>query len=132
MTPDFRNEALQASEALKGLHRALIRAEIGKGVQAFQQLHRLMHDPSLAWLRPLSQLLVDVDQLLSEVEELPEDAARSIRAKAEVLLGPASPDRRHGIQQGIANLLWDHPQLAMALGDVRRALKKLPESQADS
>ena len=53
--------------ALRDAHKQLARAEMAEPdaespANPFQQMQRLLHDPSLAWLRPLSDLLVELEK----------------------------------------------------------------------
>jgi len=80
----------EVADSLKELHRALLAAlreeyertqsPIGNAV-AFYQL--LVEDPFFAWLRPMSQLMADVDELLDgDRTPSPEEvqvAARSVQ-----------------------------------------------------
>jgi hypothetical protein len=133
MSGDFTEAARDLSQALQRMHKALVRTEmpaVRDGTQAspgaFAQMQRLMHDPALGWLKPVSSLIVELDQMLSEGETLDEAQAAEIRRGVESLFGPTDPSRQHGIQVAVANRTSEHPEVAMALGDLRRALGALP------
>ena len=134
MAEHYTAPARELSRALRAMHKALVRTEIsgvraGKAPQpgAYAQMQRLLHDPSLEWLKPVSTLIVELDHLLSEVEELDAVHAAEVRGAVEDLFGPSDPDRRHGLEHTVGTLTSEHPEVAMALGDLRRALAALPE-----
>ena len=117
------------------MHKALVRTEMPAAREgtpsqpgAFAQMQRLMHDPALGWLKPVSSLIVELDHMLSEGSGLDEGQAAEIRRGVESLFGPTDPSRQHGIQAAVANRTSEHPEVAMALGDLRRALSALPAS----
>lgn len=120
------------------MHRALLDAEVSDSALAsaprgtpLDQMHRLIHDPAMAWLKPITDLMVELDGMVAESPTVDERHAREARRRTEELFGPSEPDQRHAIQQTIANLTYAHPHLTMALGDLRRALGRLPEAGGD-
>ena len=133
MSEDFTEAARDLSQALRRMHKALVRTEIPavrEGTQsrpgAFAQMQRLMHDPALEWLKPVSSLIVELDHALSERDGVQEARGAEIRRRVESLFGPTAPSRQHGIQATVANRTSEIPEVAMALGDLRRALAALP------
>ena len=154
--------------SLRTLHRALVdrsrhdferqrHAILGAG----ELLKLLTSDPHFAWLRELSELIVDIDIFL-EVDPAPgEDDAAAVRAEVERLLAPppglaiAAADAAPGaagepapgipaVAAGAAEALpqsapgeefgtryWAHvhddPKVAMAHGEVKQALRRLPD-----
>ena len=103
------------------LHKALLEAEkIGYEKQngrienpgAFLQL--LMSDPWFAWLRPISQLIVLIDEHLEAGLEQPETSAANLLKQAREL---TTPEGRY------AELIQAHPDVALARRDVSRALE---------
>jgi hypothetical protein len=116
------------------MHRALLDAEVSDSALAsarrgtpLDEMQRLIHDPAMAWLKPITDLMVELDGMLAESPTVDEAHAREARRRTEELFGPSDPDQRHAIQQTMANLTYAHPRLTMALGDLRRALGQLPE-----
>lgn len=89
----------QVRRTLLDLHKALIereRAEYEKGhgpVSAGEMLQLLIRDDQFSWLRPISELIVRVDELISNANERrrpnparPAMAPDQVIAEAEVLL----------------------------------------------
>ncbi len=132
---DYSDHVRGLSLALRAMHRELLDAEVSDSAlastpqgSAFDRMQRLLHDPAMAWLKPISDLMVDLDGMVAESATVDEAEAREARRRAEELFGPSEPEQRHAIQQTIANLTYSHPKLTMALGDLRRALDQLPET----
>jgi len=106
-TPDsperaaLRDALRITSKALLPLHRALIDA--AKDDYAFavapvkpaQLLQLLSDDPFFAWLKPLTSLIVDIDEMARTDFELPEVAA--IASRLDRLFG-AKPDEAFAAQ----------------------------------
>ncbi|HMA31356.1 MAG TPA: hypothetical protein VKT00_06025 [Casimicrobiaceae bacterium] len=150
-------EALVALGAgLRKLHRVLVEgsrrdferqrhAILGAG----ELLKLLTSDPHFAWLRELSELIVDLDIFL-DVDPVPgDDDAAAVRAEVERLLAPppgaavaattdAAPGAANpvpppggGPGEGFGARYWpcvhDDPQVAIAHGEVKQALRRLPD-----
>ena len=82
-------------EALLRLHKALIESErtdfektFGRIASPYQFLHLLTTDPWFAWLRPLSQLVAEMDETLDAKEPLTAVAADALAGQAKRLLVP--------------------------------------------
>ena len=77
MTTAFQQRLLQLRTALLDLHKALVDSErvryektFGAIQSPYQFLQLLTGDPWFAWLHPLSQLIVAMDEALDEKEPL--------------------------------------------------------------
>ncbi len=93
---------------------------------AFARWQRLIHDPALAWLRAVSGLMADVDQIVHEAEGLDPDTAADIRSRVERVFGPTEDPEFQEIRDRIGSMTTGYPEVAMALGDLRRSLSVLP------
>ena len=154
-TAQRRREALAGLGAsLRSLHRVLVErsrrdferqrhAILGAG----ELLKLLTSDAHFAWLRELSELIVDLDIFL-DVDPAPgDDDAAAVRAEAERLLAPppglvtdvagtvaepaapvvapdVAPDSGFGAHYW--TYVHDDPQVAIAHGGVKQALSRLP------
>jgi hypothetical protein len=118
-----------ASE-LKVLHKALIEAgrtayEVGHGpvTGTMQLLHLLAHDSAFAWLRPLSELMADLDAVL-ELGESPNDDERgAVRGELEHLLSPAEP----ALWNPLTAFIQQSADVATGYAVVRQLLSSLPK-----
>ena len=116
-------ERLRAARMpLLRLHKALLEAEKiayekqqGRIASPGAFLQLLMSDPWFAWLRPISQLIVLIDEHLEAGLDQPETTAANLLEQARKL---AKPDGRY------AELIQAHPDVALARRDVSRALEQ--------
>ena len=100
MNPRQDIEAVRA-EAL-GLHKKLIDAarlqyEARHGNVAPGEMLRLVaFDPDFAWLRPLTRLILDIDERLESEHVLTAEDAAEVRAAVEEVFGRAEPGESWG------------------------------------
>ncbi|HEU4582667.1 MAG TPA: hypothetical protein VFS67_30630 [Polyangiaceae bacterium] len=123
-----------ASE-LKVLHKALLsegrrafEAEHGPVGGALHLLHLLVHEPAFAWLRPLSELMADLDSLLALESSPNSDEQGDLRAELEELLSPANS----GLWAALTAFIQSAPDVAGAYARVRQILASLPKPAAKS
>lgn len=126
--------ALEAlGRGLTGLHRSLVErarrdfereqhAVFGAG----ELLRLLTTDPHFAWLRSLSELIVDLDVFLEVAPGPGDDDAAAIRAEVERLIAPAA-GAEGSLGERYREYVLDDPQVAIAHAEVRQALLRLPD-----
>jgi len=132
-TPDSAERAQkrtalrEISKALIPLHRALIEAVrddysfgFGEVVTPGRLLHLVNEDPFFAWLKPLTALIVDIDEMARTDFEAAD--AMAIADRLDQLFG-ASPDA--GFSERYLPLLQREVNVAIGHAAVRRALHKL-------
>jgi hypothetical protein len=125
----------ELSTELKVLHKALLEAgrtqyelQHGPIAGATQLLHLLVHDAAFAWLRPLSELMADLDEILdatgpSTGESLASDESQgAVRAELEHLLSPAGGE----LWSALTTFLQQEPNVAIAYARIRQILLLLP------
>ena len=132
MEQDYSEQVRALSATLRTMHKALMDAEFSHSPAAspHDQMQRLLHDPALAWLKPISDLMVQLDGLLATRQGVDDDTAFAIRRRTEALFGPYQSEKKHAVQAGMARLTYEHPKVTMALGDLRRVLSALPDQAA--
>lgn len=119
---------------LRELHSALIdvtrrdyETEHGPIGGAGNLLHLLMHDDAFAWLRPLSQLMADLDALLDLPGAVAHDDAAAARLEVELLL---RTDEEGAIFAApYFERLQIDPMVASEHGQLRKMLSELPASE---
>jgi hypothetical protein len=128
MDADRRVALAAVAETLRPLHKVLIEVtqvaferEHGKvgGPAALFQL--LVHDPHFAWLRPLSGLMADLDELLDEEERIDPARAGEVRVRVEALITEGA----HEFSVRYLEVLQAEPDVVMAHAALRRALSNL-------
>jgi hypothetical protein len=113
---------------LRLLHKALLQAgraayerEHGPVQGPAPMLHLLLHDPAFGWLRALSELMADLDEML-EAEPATADEQGAVRAELEQLLSPAGGE----LWAKLTTFLQEHADVATAYAGVRQILLTLP------
>ncbi|MEO8348114.1 MAG: hypothetical protein ABI610_04325 [Acidobacteriota bacterium] len=132
MNSPLRQQTAAARAALLDLHRVLLEAvrlehERDHGRLGNAEMLRLVaFDPAFAWLRPVSELIVALDELQAMADVRDRDAA-AVRFEIEDLLsrgeGPF-PDRYLAVLQ-------TSPDLVIAHSALQRAIAALPSARAE-
>lgn len=125
---DWRGDFLPLVKALRVLHKLMIEVETqyyGVVSSPLEHLSLVTNHPHFAWLQKLSGMMVELDERLDD--ELPVDAATAtaFRLAFEQLIGPRTASDADFRQRYLA-MLHDAPQVAIAHGELRRALGSLP------
>jgi hypothetical protein len=88
-----REHLTELREALLRLHKALIESErvgyektFGRIASSYQFLQLLTSDAWFAWLRPVSQLITAMDEMLEAKEPLTAAAAKALACRVKTLL----------------------------------------------
>jgi len=116
-----------SSAALRELLGAIIRVEqqYEPAGSPLRLLQAITEDPSWAWLRPLYQLIADIDHATAE-SDLPATEVAAIGAHARGLLsGDGAPIEQTFLDR-YRGLLQSDPGIAIAHGAALRALQRLP------
>ncbi len=126
--PELRQTLLDLHDALLRLHKVLLeseRAVYEKDVEPIRSpshfFQLLTGDPWFAWLRPISQLIVAIDETLDEKEALANASVDAVMRQAVFLLIPAERGGEFG-ERYVAALQRDprvvlsHAQVAKRIG----------------
>lgn len=96
ISPELRARLDDARTALLSVHQALLDEERaryershGPIPSAGQLLQLVIHDPWFAWLHPLTELVVQIDELVFSKEPAPPGAGEPLLEQAQRLLTPA-------------------------------------------
>lgn len=132
MTPTFRESTGAARAALLELHRVLLEAvrveherEAGR-VGSSEMLQLVAYDPRFAWLRPMSELIVALDELQAMPDVTERDAA-AVRVEIDDLLSSGGP----GFAERYFAALQQGPDLVLAHSEMQRAVARLPAARAE-
>jgi len=125
----MRELTQQLATELRALHKALLQAaradyeaEHGPLAGATQLLHLVVHDPAFAWLRPLSELMADLDGILDLAPPVSDEEAGAVRAEVEHILSPAAGE----LAARAVALVARDPEIAIPYARVRQLLLALP------
>lgn len=134
-TAQLRDNVKDVVRELRTLHRALLgfaqneyEREKGPVGGPGQLLHLAMHDPAFGWLHALSELMVDIDELLDGEIMTPTDAA-AVRAEIEDLI---AAEKRNEFSGHYVEALQSDPDLVVVHAGVRRAISALPETKPEN
>jgi hypothetical protein len=129
---EIRAPVKEMAAALRKLHLALVdhaqqryEAVNGEVDGAGKLLQLLAHDPEFWWLRTLSILMVEIDEMLDN-EELVEADAATVRSEVEkLILSPAKEDSEFA--RNYVEALQSDPSVVMEHSNTRKVLAKLPQ-----
>jgi hypothetical protein len=120
-------------DALLALHKALIEAErvsyeqtIGRITSPNRFLELLLHDPWFAWLQPISQLIVAMDDALEEKEAPLSEAAVDAMANQTRLLLQVS-EEGDGSSKHYFEALQRDPGVVLAHADIAKLVNLHPK-----
>jgi hypothetical protein len=127
VTPSERQLLFDLRKSLLHLHKTLLDWErsayerIHGRASASELLTIIVEDPQFAWLRPISELIVRIDETVDkEGEDTPADVnALIVRARAVVAADEAGPPNA----QRYYAALQQHPDAVLAHRVVTRVLK---------
>ena len=117
---DFRDSLLRLHKALIDSERAVYENSVGpiNSPQHFFQL--LTSDPWFAWLRPVSQLIVAIDEGLDGSEPLTSDAVDALINQSVFLLIPA--ESRGDFSERYLAALQRDPRVVLAHAQVAKRI----------
>lgn len=127
---DYSSLLGELSEVLRRLHKVLLHAESDRfGVQnePLKLLDLAINDPSFAWLRELSELIVEIDERRDSDEPTGRAEVVTYKKAVTTLVDTGSASRPE-FRKRYLEMLQDVPAAAMMHGDLRRVLDQFPET----
>jgi hypothetical protein len=130
-TPEYevlRGPLLELHDALLHLHKVLLDSERAVYESNVGPIHSPNHffqlltgDPWFAWLRPISQLIVAIDETLDEKEPLTRANVDALMSQSVFLLIPAESEGEFGARYVAAlqrdpRVVLAHAQVAKRIG----------------
>ena len=131
LTAATRERLTKVRSVLLRLHKTLLdceregyERERGKIDNSYAFLQLVMSDPWFAWLRQLSELIVEMDELLAAKETPLETAAVALIQQADLLLTPAESGSEFQKKYAVAmqqspEVVQAHSEFAKVLGRAR-------------
>ena len=120
---ELRTLLLQHHKNLLDGERAVYERDVAKIASTGQYLDLVMNDPWFAWLRTLSQFIVEVDVAASSRTPPTDEAAVRLLAEARKLLTP--DEAGQGFARRYFEVLQRDPEAVLAHRKVIEALAKL-------
>jgi len=132
VSSETRVRLANVRRALLRLHKALLEAERasyerGRGAVggSGEFLQLVINDPWFAWLRPVSELVVHMDELLEPAQEATEGAAQAALGQAASLVRP--PDGGGEFGRRYREVLQASPDAVLAHSELAKLLPR-PEA----
>jgi hypothetical protein len=129
MTVPIKQSLEEVRHALLALHKTLVDSErvtyektVGAIRSPNQFLQLLTTDPWFAWLQPLSQLIVSIDEALDSKEPLTPAAVNAAIKQANSLLAPSEVGE--GFSHHYFDALQRDPDVVIAHADVMKLIAK--------
>jgi uncharacterized protein YbjT (DUF2867 family) len=118
----------ESSTALQGVLAAVLRAETLTSPLAspVERLQQIAANPEWVWLRPLYQLIADIDHVLARYDDMPAAEAAAIGAQIRELLSGSDAFAPAEFLREYRVLLQADPGVAMAHAAALRAGQGLP------
>lgn len=125
---DNRSALRQLASEMRKSHKLLLECQStlsGAVGTAFDRLQMVTNHPDFAWLRMLSEFMVEVDQRLDEEAPLETAELSALRQVLERLVGPAEASSAQ-FREKYLGALHSSPELTIQHGALRLALGRLP------
>lgn len=122
----LRQPLLHLHKTLLELEREAYERAHGRVDNSYQVLQLVMHDPWFAWLHSLSELMVQIDELLDAKEPVRESEAVAMINETHVLLTPS--ESGSGFQKKYFSALQQSPDVVLAHSE---AVKQLAAGTTD-
>jgi hypothetical protein len=134
MTDHDHAEARQAEKLLSDLREALLRLHktlLDWERSGYERIHgrqtshgllsALLNDPQFAWLRPISQLIAGIDELLGQKSPPMRNDVEAVVAQVRTLTSPNADGNNY--ERRYDTVLQEHPDAVFAHRDVLALLK---------
>ncbi|HEY5885419.1 MAG TPA: hypothetical protein VIT88_12065 [Pyrinomonadaceae bacterium] len=127
LSPATAERLRSIRSALLHVHKTLLERERdayerghGKIGNSYEYLNLVMHEPSFAWLRHLSELIVQIDEALDGREPPSEATANALIQQSGLLLTPNEAGAE--FQRKYFNSVQESPEVVLAHAEFARLL----------
>jgi hypothetical protein len=118
---------LRLHKKLLDVERARYEREHGRIENGSALLQLVINDPFFAWLRRLSELVVEIDERLEGEEPMPDDNARALLTQIRGML-TTNPEG-DAFQRNYDRALQESPDVVIAHVEVVRVLDSAPSDR---
>lgn len=115
---DLRNNLLRLHKILLEAERRTYERVHGKIPSPGAFLQLLLNDPWFAWLRPVTTLVVEIDETLAAKEPPAEEAVQPLFLQARNLI--TSTEQGNGLGKAYFDALQRNPDVAVLHGEVMK------------
>ena len=132
----LRKQFSELSQALQGLHRELLmleakllEAQLGRKISPYELLDASLNNPTLAWLRHMSAMIVNIDTVVDESENLSAAEAHQIAsAVSELIENQGANAATSAFWDKYSSYLSSNPDIIMRHSQVKLLLAGLRPS----
>lgn len=124
---DLRNRLLQLHKVLLEDERRTYERVHGRIPSPGAFLQLLLSDSWFAWLRPVTSLVVEIDEALAAKEPMMEEVPHQLLQRARSLLTETEAGR--GLGKGYFDALQRNPDVAVLHGEVMKTFLAFTNSQ---
>lgn len=124
---DLRNRLLQLHKVLLEDERRTYERVHGRIPSPGAFLQLLLSDSWFAWLRPVTSLVVEIDEALAWKEPTTEELTQQLLRQARALLTETEEGR--GLGKGYFDALQRNPDVAVSHGEVMKIFLAFANSQ---
>lgn len=118
---DLRNQLLKLHKAIMDTEKAGYEKVNGRIESPHAFLQLLMKDPWFGWFRPISEMVVQIDELLDSKEPVPEHQAQEVLREARSLMRPSEEGEEFGVK--LRAILQDNPDIILMHAQVQQTLQ---------
>jgi len=118
---DLRNQLLKLHKAIMDSEKAGYEKVNGRIESPHAFLQLLMKDPWFGWFRPISEMVVQIDELLDSKEPVSEHQAQEILREARSLMRPSEEGEEFGVK--LRAILQDNPDIILMHAKVQQTLQ---------
>lgn len=128
--PELRARLDTARDALLSVHKALLDHERGRYERTMgpiessgRLLQLVIHDPWFAWLHPMTELVVQIDELVTGKEPPPPGALEALLGQAKGMFNPS--ENGDEFQRHYHEAMQDEPAVVLVHAEAVKRMKTI-------
>lgn len=135
MSNELKQTFHSLAKALIDLHRDLLmlqakhlEGESGRKVSPYELLNASLHNPSFAWLRMMSEMIVTIDTIVDETENLSGKEASEVANEVLNLIEKPNDSKQTEFWNRYSHYLSENPDIIMKHSRVKEIIARLKPS----
>ena len=117
---DVRNHLLQLHKMMMDVEKDAYESEHGKIASPHAFLNLLLNDPWFGWLRPVSEMVVHIDEFLEQREPGTEATGQDLLREVRSLLNPVEDGEEFGVRY--LRVMQNQPDIILKHAEVEKLL----------